>query len=47
MIFIAKDEIIEGGMVQNLIAFVFFLGAIGCFALNDKMAEILDLRNKK
>ena len=39
MILLAKAQII-GGIVPNLIAFGLFLGAIGCFALTGKMAEM-------
>ena len=31
---------ITGGIVPNLIVFGLFLGAIGCFALTGKMAEL-------
>ena len=46
MIFLAKAQII-GGIVPNLIAFCFFLGAIGYFALTGKMAEMFGWKNKK
>ena len=46
MILFAKAEII-GGVVPNLIAFGFFLGAIGYFALTGKMADMFDWRRKK
>ena len=38
---------IIGGLVANLIAFVLFLGAIGCFALTGKMAEMFRWKKKK
>ena len=38
---------IIGGIVPNLIAFGFFLGAIGYFALTGKMAEMFGWKNKK
>ena len=38
---------IIGGVVPNLIAFGLFLGAIGYFASNGKMAEMFGLKNKK
>ena len=37
---------IIGGIVPNPIAFVFFLGAIGYFALTGKMAEMFGWKNK-
>ena len=38
---------IIGGIVPNIIAFGFFLGAIGYFALTGKMAEMFGCKNKK
>ena len=38
---------IIGGIVQNLITFALFLGAIGYFALTGKMAEMFGWKNKK
>ena len=35
---------ITGGIVPNLIAFLFFLGAIGYFTVTGKMAEMFGLR---
>ena len=33
-----------GGLVLNMIAFGLFVGAIGIFALTDKMAEMFALK---
>ena len=38
---------IIGGIVPNLIAFTLFLGAIGYFASNGKMAEMFGWKSKK
>ena len=38
---------IIGGIIPNLIAFGFFLGAIGYFASTGKMAEMFDWGKKK
>ena len=45
MIIFAKTQII-GGIVPNLIAFGLFLGAIGYFALTEKMDEMFVCKNK-
>ena len=46
MILLAKAQII-GGIVPNLIAFSLLLGAIGYFALTEKMAKMFGWKNKK
>tara|TARA_B100000965_G_scaffold399925_1_gene420877 strand:- start:412 stop:597 length:186 start_codon:yes stop_codon:yes gene_type:complete len=38
---------IIGGIIPNLIAFGFFLGAIGYFSLTGKMAEMFSWKDKK
>ena len=37
---------IIGGIVPNLIAFTFFLGAIGYFAFSGKMSEMFSWKKK-
>ena len=46
MMLFAKAQII-GGIVPNLIAFVLFLGAIGCFGSTGKMSEMLGWKKKE
>ena len=43
---IGEAQII-GGIVPNLIAFSFIIGAIGYFTLTGKMAEMFGWKNKK